>query len=189
VIALVLAFVAFGSLPLNWAGVGLIVLGVILLAFEAFSPGFGAAGVAGLVMFALGSTMLYRPFSPISPTLPVVTVNPWLLVAITGVTGALVFFAVGKGLQAQRAPAISDVHRLVGMTGQATTDLTPIGTAQIESELWTVMTDTSKEQAICAGDPVVVVAVEGITLRVRRVYVQSKTEGVETPPTNRHIGG
>ena len=189
VIALVLAFVAFGSLPLNWAGVGLIVLGVILLAFEAFSPGFGAAGAAGLIMFALGSLMLYRPFGPISPTLPAVTVNPWLLVAITGVTGALVFFAVGKGLQAQRAPAISDVHRLVGMVGQATTDLAPIGTAQIGSELWTAVVETSGEQPIRDGDTVVVVAIEGITLRVRRVYVQSKTEGVETPPTNSHIGG
>lgn len=168
IIALVLAFVAFGNLPLNWAGLGLIVLGIILLGVEAFSPGFGALGVSGLVMFALGALMLYRPFGPASPALPAVAVNPGLVAAITLTTGALVFFAVGKGLQAQRAPAISDVrHRLVGAVGQATTDLIPVGTAQIGSELWTATTESG--ETIRAGENVAVVAVEGITARVRRV--------------------
>ena len=168
IIALALAFVAFGSLPLNWAGLGLIVLGIILLAVEAFSPGFGALGVSGLVMFALGALMLYQPFGPASPALPAVAVNPWLVAAITLTTGALVFFAVGKGLQAQRAPAISDVpRRMIGRTGQATIDLAPVGTAQIGSELWTAIANDG--QPIQAGESVVVVAVEGITVRVRRV--------------------
>jgi membrane-bound serine protease (ClpP class) len=167
IIALVLAFVAFGSLPLNWAGLGLIVLGIILLAVEAFSPGFGATGAAGLVMFALGALMLYRPFGAASPALPAVAVNPWLVAAITGTTGLLMLFVLRKGLQAQRAPAISDVrHRLVGALGQATTDLAPMGTAQIGSELWTAIADG--DQPIRAGENVVVIAVEGITVRVRR---------------------
>lgn len=175
VISLVLAFVAFGNLPLNWAGVGLIVLGVILLIVEALSPGFGATGAAGLVMFALGALMLYRPFTPTSPAMPVVAVNPWLVAAITGGTGALIFFAVSKGIQAQRAPAISDVsHRMVGAVGQATTDITPIGTAQIAGELWTAVADGN--QPIHSGERVEVVAVQGITVRVRRVG--------ETPPDN-----
>jgi membrane-bound serine protease (ClpP class) len=179
VLALVLAFVAFGSLPLNWAGLGLIALGVILFIVEALSPGFGVAGAAGLVMFALGSLMLYRPLGPTSPALPMVAVNPWLVAALTAGTGALIFFAVGKGLKAQRAPAISDVaRRLVGMEGQATSDLTPLGTAQIRSELWTVV--AIGEQPIRAGDRVVVVAVEGITLRVRRA--------AETPPNHQQGG-
>jgi membrane-bound serine protease (ClpP class) len=168
VIALALAFVALGNLPLNWAGLGLIVLGVILLLVEAFSPGFGVAGVAGLVMFALGSLMLYRPFFPVSPTLPAVTVNPWLVAAITGGTAALIFFAVSQGLKAQRAPAISDVpRRMMGAIGQATTDLAPVGAAQIGSELWTAVAEGS--ETIRAGEPVMVIAVEGITVRVRRV--------------------
>lgn len=168
VIALVLAFVGLGSLPLNWAGLGLIVLGVILVAVEAFSPGFGALGVGGLVMFALGALMLYRPFGPASPTLPNVTVNPWMVAALTLATGALIFFGVGKALQARRAPAISDVpRRMIGSVGQATTDLAPVGTAQIGSELWTAVADDG--QPIQAGESVVVVAVEGITVRVRRI--------------------
>jgi membrane-bound serine protease (ClpP class) len=168
VIALALAFVAFGSLPLNWAGLGLIVLGIILLLVEAFSPGFGVTGAAGLVMFALGSLMLYRPFGPAAPTLPAVTVNPWLVAAITGGVAALIFFAVSQGLKAQRTPAISDVpRRLVGAVGQATTDLAPVGAAQIGSELWTAVAEGS--ETIRAGEPVMVIAVEGITLHVRRM--------------------
>ncbi len=179
VIALVLAFVAFGSLPLNGAGVGLIVLGVILLIVEALSPGFGATGAAGLAMFALGALILYRPFPPVSPAMPAVSVNPWLVAAITGVTGALIFFVVGKGLQAQRAPAISDVsNRMVGAVGQATTDIATVGTAQIAGELWTAVADGN--QPIHSGERVEVVTVQGITVRVRRV--------VETPPDNQPGG-
>lgn len=169
IIALVLAFVAFGSLPLNWAGLGLILLGVILLITEALSPGVGAAGAAGLLIFALGSLLLYQPFTPASPMMPTLTVNPWLVAGITASTGVLVLFAVRQGLKAQRIPAVSDVsHRLVGTVGHATTDLNPVGTAQIASELWTVMADAGSELPIRAGERVEVVAVEEVTLRVRR---------------------
>ena len=169
IISLVLAFVAFGSLPLNWAGLGLIVLGVILLIVEALSPGLGATGAAGLVMFIIGSLMLYRPLTPTSPAFPAVSVNPWLVAAMSGGTAALIILAVSKGIKAQRAPAISDVsRRLVGAVGQATTDLAPVGTAQVGGELWTVVADAEGERPIRAGDKVVVVAMEGIMLRVRR---------------------
>jgi len=190
IISLVLAFVAFGSLPLNWAGLGLIVLGVILLVVEALSPGFGATGAAGLVMFIIGSLMLYRPLTPTSPTFPAVSVNPWLVAAMSGGTAALIILAVSKGLKAQRAPAISDVsRRLVGAVGQATTDLAPVGTAQIGSELWTVAADAEGERPIRAGDKVVVVAMEGIMLRVHRAQdPQSQAQGTETLP-NSQPGG
>ena len=174
VMALVLAFVAFGSLPLNWAGLGLIALGVILLIVEALSPGFGAAGAAGLIMFALGSLMLYQPIGPTSPVLPAVTVNPWLVALITGGTGALILVAVRKALQAQHTPAVSDVpRRLVGTLGQVKTDLNPIGTAQIGSELWTAVANDEGAEPIRAGEAVAVVAVEGLTLRVRRAETSS----------------
>jgi membrane-bound serine protease (ClpP class) len=172
VIALVLAFVAFGSLPLNWAGLGLIALGVILLIVEALSPGFGAAGVAGLIMFALGSLMLYQPIDPAAPTLPAVMVNPWLVALITTGTGAMILVAVRKAIQAQRAPAASDVpRRLVGLSGPVKTDLNPIGTAQIGSELWSAV--AAGGEPIRAGEVVEVVAVDGLTLRVRRVEIPS----------------
>ena len=174
VIALVLAFVALGNLPLNWAGLALMALGVALLVAEAFTPGFGALGASGLIMFAIGSLMLYRPFGPSSPAFPAVTVNPWLVAAVTAGTGGMIFFAIGKALQAQRAPAISDLsHRLAGAAGQVRTDLAPVGTAQIGSELWTAVADAGSELPIRAGESVVVVAVEGVALRVRRTEASS----------------
>ncbi len=170
VIALALAFVAFGSLPLNWAGLGLIALGVALLLVEAFSPGFGATGAAGLVMFVLGSIMLYQPFGPTSPALPAVSVNPWLITLLALSTAAFLIFAVRKGLQAQRGPAVSDVtQRLVGAVGRATTDLAPLGTVQVGSELWTAEAADPNESPIRANEQVVVVALTGLTLRVRRL--------------------
>ncbi len=190
VIALVLAFVALGNLPLNWAGLGLMALGVALLVAEAFTPGFGALGASGLIMFALGSLMLYRPFGPASPAFPAVTVNPWLVAAVTAGTGALIFFAVGKALQAQRAPAISDLsQRLVGATGWARTDLAPVGAAQIGSELWTAVADAGSPLPIRAGETVVVVAVQGVALRVRRAEAARPEETGREPSPDHPTGG
>jgi membrane-bound serine protease (ClpP class) len=167
VIALVLAFVAFGNLPLNWAGIGLIALGVILMIVEATSPGLGALGVAGLIMFGLGSLMLYQPFEVPSPTLPAVAVNPWLVGVITVGTGALILVAVRKAWQAQRTPAISAVpQRTIGLIGSVTTDLAPLGTVQVGSELWTASAEG--EELIRAGEKVEVSAVDGLVLIVRR---------------------
>jgi membrane-bound serine protease (ClpP class) len=168
VIALVLAFVAFGSLPLNWAGIGLIVLGVILFIVEAASPGLGATGIAGLIFFALGSLMLYQPIGPASPIMPTVTVNPWLVAGVTVGTGVLFFWAVGNALKAQRAPAVSDVsQRLIGTIGEVTTEIAPYGTVQVGSELWSAVAEG--EELIGAGERVEVIAVEGLVLKVRRI--------------------
>lgn len=174
VIALVLAFVAFGSLPLNWAGIGLIVLGVILFVVEAASPGFGAVGVAGLIFFALGSLMLYQPIGPASPVTPTVTVNPWLIAVITAGTGAFILFAIRKVIKSQRAPAVSDVsQRLVGAIGDATTDLAPLGTVQVGSELWTAAVEGN--EPIGTGEKVEVIAIDGLVLKVRRLAGPSST--------------
>lgn len=168
VIALVLAFVAFGSLPLNWAGIGLIALGVILFIVEAASPGLGATGIAGLIFFALGSLMLYQPIGPASPIMPALTVNPWLVAGVTVGTGVLFFWVVGKALKAQRAPVVSHVpRRLIGAIGDAKTDLAPLGTVQVDSELWSAVAEG--EEPIGAGEKVKIITVDGLVLKVRRV--------------------
>jgi membrane-bound serine protease (ClpP class) len=99
-------------------------------------------------------------------------VNPWLVALITTGTGAMILVAVRKAIQAQRAPAASDVpRRLVGLSGPVKTDLNPIGTAQIGSELWSAV--AAGGEPIRAGEVVEVVAVDGLTLRVRRVEIPS----------------
>lgn len=169
VLALLLAFVALGSLPLNWAGLLLILIGVVLLVLELVSPGFGATGIAGLVFFGLGSLILFRPFAPTSPLLPSIVVNPWLVAAITGGTGVLIALAIREGIRSQRSLKTSDhLHHLAGTVGVVTSEVNPIGTAQIASELWTVVADPSSRLPIRAGEPVEVVAREDIRLRVRR---------------------
>jgi len=90
-IALILAFIAFGTLPVNWGGVVLVVLGVGLLVFDLYTEGVGVPAVGGLVAFIIGSLFLFTPLTPTSPAAPDVRVNPWL---IGGVTAAVVGFAV-----------------------------------------------------------------------------------------------
>lgn len=86
--------------------------------------------------------------------------------AIVPVAATLILFfviAIPSALRARRLPVVSGPEQLVGTTGEATTDLTPEGTAQIGSELWSV---ESVEGEIQRGEPVRVVQAEGIRLKV-----------------------
>src|SRR3990172_6166947 len=69
-ISLILAFVAFGSLPINWAGVLLLLLAIGLFIAELNSEGIGILAVGGLIAFVLGSLLLYTPLTPPSPAAP-----------------------------------------------------------------------------------------------------------------------
>ncbi len=191
VISLALAFVAFGSLPLNWAGIALIAPGILLIVVEVLSPGFGAPGLAGIAFFALGSLMLYRPFTPPTPTMPVVAVSPWLVGGVTASVTAFLFLAVGKGLRAQRLPVLSDAaQRLAGAEGFVRTEVgraNAVGVVQIGSETWSAIADAAEDGAlpIRVGERVAVVGVKGIALRVRRVG----TPGPDTDVKQGRTGG
>ena len=82
VICLILAFVALGNLPVNWAGVALILLAIILAAAEVVVAGFGILGIASGVSLVIGGLLLFAQFGDASPTLPNVAVNRWLVVGI-----------------------------------------------------------------------------------------------------------
>ena len=162
VICLVLAFVAFGSLPINWAGVVLIVLAVTLFILDIKVAGF-ALSVGGAIAFVLGSLMLFRPLTPVPPTMPSLSVNPWLIALMTVVFAAFFLFVVSAGARAQRARVTSGVQALVGARGFATSDLAPLGTVRVRGEDWTA---EAGDGPIEEGEEVRVVAIEGITLRV-----------------------
>ncbi|MFQ6058297.1 MAG: nodulation protein NfeD [Anaerolineae bacterium] len=165
VICLILAFVAFGSLPINWAGVALIVLAVILFILDIKVAGF-ALSVGGAVAFVLGSLMLFRPFVPTPPAMPPLSVNPWLIALMTGVFAAFFLFVVSAGLRAQRARVTSGVQALVGARGRATSDLAPLGTVLVRSEDWTAEV---VGEPVKAGEEVEVIGVDGVKLRVTKI--------------------
>jgi membrane-bound serine protease (ClpP class) len=163
-ICLILVFVAFGSLPVNWGGVALIALAVVLFILDIKVAGY-ALSAGGIVAFILGSLMIFSPFGPSSPVMPRLTVS-WPLVAVmTASIAGFFLFALSAGIRAQRAKVVSGIHALVGATGVATSDLNPQGTVQVKSELWSAVADGTG--IIQKGEPITVVAVEGVKLKVR----------------------
>jgi membrane-bound serine protease (ClpP class) len=164
-VSLVLAFVAFGSLPLNWAGLALIVLAVGLLIAELLTQGIGILGVGGVAAFVIGSLMLYSPPGAGSPLMPAVRVSPWLIGVMAAVIGGFFLLILRAVLRAPKAVVTTGVQGLVGSIGVATSELAPKGTVHLKSETWRAK---AVGEPIHAGEAVKVTSVEGVTLVVTR---------------------
>ena len=163
-ISLILAFTAFGNLPINWAGVLLMLLAIGLFVGELYTEGIGILAVGGLIAFVLGSLMLFSPLTPTSPTMPDIRVSRWLIAAVAfGIAGffLLVLRAV---FEARRAPVATGTQILIGHSGVATSDLSPSGTVRVESEIWSAVSESG---FIATGEQIEVVGVEGVTLKVK----------------------
>ncbi|MFQ6117685.1 MAG: nodulation protein NfeD, partial [Candidatus Bipolaricaulia bacterium] len=165
VILLILAFVSFGSLPLNWGGLALIVLAVGLFVLDIKVTGF-VLSVFGGISFILGSLLLFRPFGVPAPAWPRFSVNPWLVAGMTAGFASFFIFVVAKVIGTQRAEVTSGVARVVGATGVAVTELDPRGIVRVEDEEWTAL---ALEPPIGEGEEVRVVEVEGLMVKVKRV--------------------
>lgn len=161
-ICLILAFVAFGSLPVNWGGVALIILAVVLFIVDIKVAGF-MLSVGGAIAFVLGSLMLYSPFTAPSPTMPRLTVSLPLIILMTAAIASFFLFALSAGIRAQRAKAATGTESVIGVTGTAISDLDPSGTVQVKSELWSAITE---EGPIKKGEQVRVVSAKGVRLKV-----------------------
>jgi membrane-bound serine protease (ClpP class) len=164
-LALVLAFVALGNLPVNWAGAGLIIFAIFLLVVDLYTEGVGLLSLGALAAFVLGGLMLYEPFSPTSPAMPDLQVNRWLLASTVAVGVGFVAFAGRAVLRARRRQATTGAEGLVGQVGLAVTELSPEGLVLAEGERWNAI---AEDGPIPARARVVVVKMEGLTLRVKK---------------------
>lgn len=169
VIALLLAFTAFGSLPINWAGFALLALAFVLFALELYTSS-GVLAAAGVIAFVLGALMLYRPFTPVSPSFPDVRINPGLLITMTIVVVGFFLVVLRAVLRTTKKPVVSGVQGLKGAFGYAVSDLNPFGFVRVESEEWSAVADPDTI-VIPKGSHVKVVDVQGVTLKVRPVPV------------------
>jgi len=162
-ISLVLAFTAFGVLQPNWAGAALIMLAIILFLADLKVQGF-ALSVGGTIAFVLGSILLFKPQTPTLPSLPEISVSPWLIAAMTSMWVGFFAFVLSATVRAHRAKLSSGVHTLLGATGVARTDLSPRGIVLVQSEEWSA---EAIDEPIRKGEKVQVVEVlEGLYLRV-----------------------
>jgi membrane-bound serine protease (ClpP class) len=166
-IALILAFYSLGNLPTNWAGVALIGLGLILAIAELNTEGTGFLAVGALVAFVLGALLLFRPFRPVSPVLPAVSVNPWLLGAVTASLGAGLFVVVAQVIRARRAPLRTGPEHYLGQTVRVHTSLNPRGRVWFEGQTWNA--ELRGEGEVPADAQVRITGREGLTLIVEPV--------------------
>lgn len=155
-ISLLLALFAFQLLPVNYAGLGLIVLGIAFMVAEAFVPSFGALGIGGVVAFTIGSVML------IDTDVPGYGI-PWPVIVPVALTSALFLFLVaGMALKARRRPVVSGGEELIGSIGEVLDDLDREGWAHLHGETWRVRSPTP----LARGQKVRVLRRDGLTLEV-----------------------
>ncbi len=168
VIFLILAFVSFGNLPVNWAGVGLIGLAMGLLIAELLVAGFGVLGVGSLICFILGGLLLFDNFGAPDPGGLDISVNMWLIVslaAIFGVGGLWILRTMVNSRRAERHDRPSK-PQLLGVMGEVVHELSPRGTVLIADEIWTAISEDGT--VITMGEKVIVRGLEGVVLTVVR---------------------
>jgi membrane-bound serine protease (ClpP class) len=158
-ICLILAFFAFRTLPVNYAGVLLILLGVFLFIAEIKIPSYGLLTVGGIVSLALGSIMLFE-----SP-LPYLRASLAVIIPTVIFTAAFFIFAVTMTVKAHMAKPATGAEGLVGTVGRATTRLAPEGKVFVHGEFWNAYTDGTIEE----GEKVRVLKTEGLNLKVERL--------------------
>jgi len=161
VLCLALAAYSFGVLPFNWLGFLLIGVAFVLFVIDIKAPTHGALTTAGVGTFVAGALILFN--APVGSPYGQVSLP---LVITMGVLTALFFaFVIAKALRAQRAPSVRGKEGLVGRVGVAKSRLDPRGSVLVRGERWRAL---AEDGPIEAGQRVVVTAVEGFELRVRR---------------------
>lgn len=131
-ICLLLALFALQVMPINYVGLALIILGIVLMISEAFIPSFGALGLGGLIAFVIGSVML------IDTDVPGYGI-PWALIVPVAITSGLFsFFVVGMAIKARARPVVTGAEQMIGAPGEIFDDMEHEGWARIHGEQWRV---------------------------------------------------
>lgn len=132
VISLILAFYSMHSLPINYAGLGLIIFGVILFLLEIKVVSHGLLAIGGTVSLLLGSLMLIRSGS----SLEVVRISRTVIIAATVVSALFFLFILGFGIKAQRNKVVTGSEALIGDIAEVLDMLDPSGTVRVQGEVW-----------------------------------------------------
>ncbi len=162
VISLVLAFYALNTLPVNYAGLALIVFGVILLLLEIKIVSHGMLAIGGIGSLLIGSLMLIRPGSG----LEVMRISRTLILSTVAVTSGFFLFIVGMGLKAQRRKPVSGADAMVGEIVTAVDTLNPSGQVLAHGEIWNAL---SVSGIATTGEKLRIKTVKNLTLYVEHL--------------------
>lgn len=163
-ICLILAFYAMHTLPINYAGVALIVFGIILFLLEIKITSYGILSIGGVISLLLGSMMLIKK----APGMEFLHIS-WLVILTTTALSALFFLVIlGFGLKAQRLKPVTGLQALTGAIGECLMAIDPAGkgTVRVHGEVWNAITTTTQVEA---GEKVRITGVKGLTLYVEPV--------------------
>ncbi len=170
-LALLLAFVGFGSLPLNVAGVLLVAFGFILFVLETQIVSHGLLMLGGIVCLALGAAALYT--APMTPTGPLVAVAPPVIAAVTVTIGGLMALIAVAAVRTRRMGTTTGTVGSVvptGTEGVVRAPLAPGGTVYLAGETWSAR--TPDERSLPRDTPVRLIAFDGLTALVEPVDAQ-----------------
>jgi membrane-bound serine protease (ClpP class) len=158
-IALVLALYAFHVLPVNYAGLGLMLLGISFMIAEAFVPSFGALGIGGVIAFVIGSIILMNTESPFY------TISRPLIFAVALTTAGLLIGVMHLVLRARRRPVVSGREALIDAVGEVLEDFDGRGRVRAGGEIWQAQSDVP----LRAGDKVRITGRTGMVVFVEPV--------------------
>jgi len=157
-VCLVLAFYAFQTLPVNYAGLLLVILGIIFFIAEIKIISYGLLSVAGVISMVLGSIMLMNtdvPFLKIS----------WMVILPAALLSALFFaVAIGLAVKVHKRPPSTGVEGLIGEQGEASTDIDPEGKVFLHGEIW----DARSKEPVRKGEKITVAGIDHMTVIVKK---------------------
>jgi membrane-bound serine protease (ClpP class) len=155
-ICILLAMYAFQLLPVNYAGLALILLGIAFMVAEAFVPAFGSLGIGGVIAFVIGSIIL------IDTDVPGFEIPYALIGGIAAASAAFLIFVVGMLVRGRRRPVVTGREELIGAGGVALEDFSGEGWARVHSENWRVRAGAPVRK----GQRLRVTAINGLVLDV-----------------------
>lgn len=156
-ISIVIALYAFQLLPVNYAGMALIMLGVALMVGEAFEPSFGVLGIGGIVAFIIGSVIL------IDTDVPGFMIDISVIITFALISALIFILVIGMAIRARRRPVVSGLEEMIGGEAIVIDDFDHKGMVNIHSELWQAVSD----RPLRKGQLVKVTSISGLTLEVK----------------------
>jgi membrane-bound serine protease (ClpP class) len=160
-ICIILAFYSMHTLPVNYAGLALIIFAVILFLLEIKVVSHGVLTIGGIISLLLGSMMLIDEDS----VLEAMEISMELIILVVVLTAAFFLFAISFGIKAQRKKTVTGSEGIVGEYGIAISNLKPNGEVKVHGEIWNA---ECRQEEIKKGDEIEVVSIDHLKLIVKK---------------------
>jgi len=154
-ICLLLALYTFQILPINYAGLALIILGVTFLIAEAFVPSFGALGIGGIIAFVVGSVILLDEET--------MRISLLLIGSTALVSAGFLLWIMSRLFTMRRKKVITGAEEMIGINGEAMEDFSDMGRVWVHGESWQAQSSAPVKK----GQKIQVTAKEGLLLKIK----------------------